>query len=171
MDHRDPTSIEATAKLGGHPIHPMIVPFPITLLFVTFVCDLIFWWTGDGFWPTAAFWALGGAIVTAIAAAIAGFTDFAGNERIRAMSSAWMHMAGNAVALVLAIANFWIRYDGDAAAAVLPWGLALSTIIVLILVYTAWLGGELVYRYRVGIQPAVEASAARYEPARGRPAE
>jgi uncharacterized membrane protein len=34
-----------------------------------------------------------------------------------------------------------------------PWGLILSTVIVAMLLYTGWKGGELVYRYRVGMQP------------------
>jgi uncharacterized membrane protein len=36
------TGIATTAKIAAHPIHPMLIPFPIALLVATFVCDLIF---------------------------------------------------------------------------------------------------------------------------------
>jgi uncharacterized membrane protein len=143
--------IAAAAKIGGHPIHPMLVPFPIALLVAAFACDLVFWRTGNTFWAQAAFWSFAAAIITALAAALAGVTDFLGNDRIRALGDAWKHMLGNFLAVVLAGINLWLRYD-DAAGAVLPWGLTLSTVIVLLLLYTGWKGGELVYRFRVGVR-------------------
>ena len=98
-------------------------------------------------------WALGAGIVMAAVAALAGLTDFLGNARIRAINHAWHHMIGNVVAVVLAIVNFWIRWDQSAAGGVLPWGLVLSTVVFLLLLYTGWKGGELAYGQRVGMQP------------------
>ncbi len=46
----------STAKIAGHPIHPMVIPFPITFFVSTFVCDLVFWRTEDSIWATAAIW-------------------------------------------------------------------------------------------------------------------
>jgi uncharacterized membrane protein len=143
--------IATTAKIASHPIHPMLIPFPIALLVATLVCDLVFWNTGNGFWADAAFWSLTAAIVTALIAAAAGFIDFLSNDRIRALSDAWQHMLGNLVAVVLAVINLWLRYTD--AQAIVPWGLALSAIVVALLLYTGWKGGELVYRYRVGVEP------------------
>lgn len=144
--------IATTAKIAAHPIHPMLIPFPIALLVATFVCDIIFWTTDNSFWADAAFWSLAAAIVTALIAAAAGFIDFLSNDRIRALSDAWQHMIGNLLAVVLAAINLWLRYT-DAAQAIVPWGVTLSAVIVTLLLYTGWKGGELVYRYRVGVQP------------------
>jgi uncharacterized membrane protein len=131
----------------------MLIPFPIALLVATFACDVAFWSTANGFWADAAFWSLTAALVTALIAAGAGFMDFFGNDRIRAIPDAWHHMIGNLLAVALAGVNLWLRYAGDPAQAVLPWGLALSAVVVLLLLYTGWKGGELVYRHRVGVQP------------------
>jgi uncharacterized membrane protein len=90
-------------------------------------------------------------------AAVAGLVDFMGNQRIRALSDAWQHMLGNVVAVVLAIINFWLRYAGDAAGAVFPWGITLSAAIVVLLIYTGWKGGALAYNHRVGMQPEAPA--------------
>ena len=38
----------------GHPIHPMLIPFPIAFFVATFVCDMVFWQTGNPLWATAA---------------------------------------------------------------------------------------------------------------------
>jgi uncharacterized membrane protein len=130
----------------------MLIPFPIALLVATFACDVVFWATGNSFWAEAAFWSLAAAIVTALIAALAGLADFFGNRQIRAIPDAWQHMIGNLLAVGLAGANLWLRYD-DVAVAIVPWGLLLSTAVVMLLLYTGWKGGELVYRHRIGIQP------------------
>jgi uncharacterized membrane protein len=75
----------STAQIAGHPLHPMLIPFPIAFLVATFVCDLIFWRTGNTAWSTAAIYLLGAALVMAAVAAIAGFTDFFGERRIRSL--------------------------------------------------------------------------------------
>jgi len=139
-----------TAKIGDHPIHQMLIPFPIAFLVATLVCDLIFWRTGNGAWSTASLWLLGAALVMAALAAVAGLTDFMGDERIRDLSAAWHHMIGNVLAVLLSLWNWYRRYEGGEAA-VLPTGLLLSLIVVLILLYTGWRGWEMVYKDRVGV--------------------
>jgi uncharacterized membrane protein len=146
---------KTTAHIAGHPIHPMLIPFPIAFLVATFVCDLVFWRTGNPGWSTAALYLLGAAILMAALAAVAGLMDFMGDQRIRDLSAAWHHMIGNVLVVVLALVNWYRRYaDGDAA--VLPWGLILSTLIVLLLLYNGWRGWEMVYRHRVGVEEAPE---------------
>ncbi len=141
---------KTTAQIAGHPIHPMLIPFPIAFLVATFVCDLIFWSTRNPAWSTASLWLLGAALIMAAAAAVAGLTDFLGDERIRQMSSAWHHMIGNVVAVLLSLWNWYRRFDqGDAA--VLPLGLLISLVVVLILLYTGWRGWEMVYKHRVAV--------------------
>jgi uncharacterized membrane protein len=160
MADRDLMGVAATAKVADHPLHPMLIPFPIALLVATFACDVAYWSSGNAFWAQAGAWSLGAAIVMAALAALAGLTDFLGNARIRAVSDAWHHMIGNVIAVVLALVGLWMRYRYGAAEAVLPWGILLSTIIVLLLLYTGWQGGNLVYRHRVGMNPEAPAEKA-----------
>lgn len=147
MESENPRS---TARIAGHPIHPMLVPFPIAFFVATLASDLLFWRTAEAFWATASSYLLGAAIVTALLAALAGFTDFFGDRRIRAIGHAVQHMVGNLTAVTIAIVNFLVRL-GDPAAAVLPTGLVLSALVVAILLFTGWRGGDLVYKHRVGI--------------------
>src|SRR3712207_9188434 len=87
---------KSTAQIAGHPLHPMLIPFPIAFLVATFVCDLIFWRTGNGAWATATLWLLGAALLMAALAAAAGLTDFLGDGRIRDIGAAWHHKIGRA---------------------------------------------------------------------------
>src|SRR5947209_3181453 len=85
----------STASIAGHPIHPMIIPFPIAFLTSALVTDLAFWSTRRPMWAEASLWLIGAGIVMALAAAIFGFADFFGERRIRDLSDAWQHMIGN----------------------------------------------------------------------------
>lgn len=146
--------IESTAKIGDHPIHPLLVPFPIALLVATLACDIIFLASGNPFWAGAAAWSLGAGVIMGAIAAVAGLTDFLGNGRIRALRDAWQHFLGNAVVLVLAFANLYMRWSAPAVdTMVVPWGVVLSAATAGLLVYTGWKGGNLVYRHRVGVGP------------------
>jgi len=79
----------------------MLIPFPAAFLVATFVCDVIFWRTGNAAWSTASFYLLGAALIMTASAALAGLTDFLGDTRIRDLSAAWHHMIGNVVAVLL----------------------------------------------------------------------
>jgi uncharacterized membrane protein len=142
---------KSTASIAGHPLHPMLIPFPVVFLVTAFVTDLVFWSTGYEIWAIASMWCLGAGVVMALAAALFGFTDFFGDARIRAISDAWQHMIGNLIAVVLALINWFIRYKSGAAASVFPWGILISLVTVLLLLFNGWKGWEMVYRYRVGV--------------------
>jgi uncharacterized membrane protein len=141
---------QSTAKIAGHPIHPMLIPFPIAFFVATFACDLAFWKTGNAFWVTATIWLLGGGLVMAALAAVAGLADVLGDVRIRNLTDAWLHAGGNVLVVLLELYNFYARYENGAAAMV-PTGLILSLVVVLILLFTGWKGWDMVYRHRVGV--------------------
>lgn len=142
---------KSTASIAGHPIHPMLIPFPVAFLVTAFVTDLAFWSTESPIWATVSMWLLGAGVVMALAAAVFGFTDFLGDSRIRALTDAWLHLIGNLCAVVLALINWYLRYRSGAVAGVLPVGIWLSLATVLLLLFNGWKGWELVYRHHVGV--------------------
>lgn len=147
MNDMNPRS---TARILGHPIHPMLVPFPIAFLVGALLSDIAFWRGGDLFWATASVYLLGAAIAMALLAALAGLTDFIGDSRIRAKRPAWLHLIGNVTIVLLSIVNLLMRLE-DPAVHIVPVGLAISAIVAVLLLFTGWLGGELVFRGRVGV--------------------
>lgn len=140
----------STAQIGGHPIHPMLIPFPIAFFVATFVCDLVFWRTGNPALTTATMWLLGAGLVMAALAALAGLTDVLGEERIRALGDAWWHAGGNVAVVLIELYNLFIRYQ-QGPAAIVPTGLVLSLIVVAILLFTGWKGWGMIYKHHVGV--------------------
>ena len=141
---------ESSAKVAGHPVHPILVPLPIGFWIATLLADLGYWYFRADGWATAAMWLVGAGIVGAALASIAGIMDYMGDERIRRLDAAQMHMTGNVVAILISLFSFAWRYN-NGAAGVLPTGLILSLIVVGTIGYTGWLGGEMVYRHRVAV--------------------
>ena len=145
---------ESTAKLGSHPLHPMLIPFPVAFLVTALVTDLAFIGTSNSFWAKASMWLLGAGVVMALLAAAAGFIDFFGERRIRALNDAWYHMIGNLTAVIIALVNFLLRYNQGAEAAIKPWGCILSLVVVGILLFKGWKGWGMVYSHHVAVLDA-----------------
>jgi uncharacterized membrane protein len=156
MDARNPASAAdtrnpvSTANVMGHPLHPILITLPIGLFAAVFLCDLLYWSTADAAFATAAIWLLGFGLFAAALAAIAGLIDFLSDRRIRDIGDAWQHGIGNVILVLLQLFSFYERYRYGASA-VVPLGLSLSFIAVLIMVFTGWKGGELVFRHRVAV--------------------
>jgi uncharacterized membrane protein len=141
----------STASIAGHPIHPMLIPFPIAFFVSAFATDLAFTagWAGAGA-AKASVCLLGAGLIMAALAALAGVTDFLGERRIRSIRTAWLHMIGNVTAVVLELINLLLRYPGRTDT-VPSAGLFLSLVVVLLLLFNGWMGWELVYKHRVGV--------------------
>lgn len=137
----------STAKIGGHPIHPMLVPFPIVCFILAFVCDVLIA-QGHAELATASKWLLGIGLVMGALAAVAGLTDFLGEKRIQG-SDAVQHMLANVTAVVLEVVNLVLRLNNDDFIA--STGVYISLVVVLILVYSGWKGGALVFRHGMGV--------------------
>lgn len=146
------TDIAPTAHIARHPIHPMLVPFPIACFVGTLITDLAYWRTADPMWSNFSAWLLLAGLVMGALAAIAGLIDFLGNRLVRAQGAAWLHLAGNVLVIVLSLFNAFV-HSRDGWTAVVPTGLILSAVVVLLLLFTGWQGWTMVYRHHTGIAP------------------
>lgn len=143
-------SLRSTARIADHPIHPMLVPFPIASFVGAFFTDLVYWRTADMVWADFSAWLVTVGVIMGYLAAIAGLIDFMSSRLIRSQPPAWLHAVGNVVVLALATLNMFV-HTRDAWTSVVPWGLVLSTAVVLILLFTGWTGWSMVHRYGVGV--------------------
>jgi len=142
--------IRSNVAIAGHPVHPMLIPFPIAFLVGAFVTDLIFWGTLDPFWAQASVYLVVAGLVTGAVAGAVGFTDFVTLPQVRAHRWAWIHFLGNVAVLLLALIRSLYSWTSPAET-VIPLGLALSLSMTLLLVVTGWAGGELAYRHKIGV--------------------
>jgi uncharacterized membrane protein len=142
--------VPSVAQIAGHPLHPVVVPLPIGMFVGALVADLAYTRTHDRFWARTAHAMAAAGVGTGLLAGALGATDLIGRERIRSRGSAWVHGLGNLAAVGLGVGSVLLRRDKHPDA-IVPRGLAVSTAIVAILGVTGWLGGELVFRHRVGL--------------------
>ncbi|MCG3114317.1 MAG: DUF2231 domain-containing protein [Candidatus Manganitrophus sp. SA1] len=144
----------ARAKIMGHPIHPMLVVFPIGLYIISFVFDLVYLSAGDPFWFRMAYWTMLGGLVGNVAAAIPGFLDYLTlPPKTEARQIATYHMGIGVTLAILYFANLLLRDWGVIAANQQPWGVVILNLVgVLLIGLQGWLGGELVYKHGVGVE-------------------
>jgi uncharacterized membrane protein len=142
--------VTSTASVAGHPLHPVMVVFPIAFLMGTLVSDILYWRTDDPFWARASLYLVAAGVVMGLVAAVLGLIDFLTIARVRSVAAGWLHFLGNLTAVVLSAVSWFIRAN-NVEGAVLPVGITLSLIVALILLVTGWLGGELAFRYKVGV--------------------
>jgi len=99
----------STARIAKHPIHPMLVPFPIACFVGTWLTDLAYWRTGEMMWADFSAWLVTVGVIIGFLAAIAGLIDFVSNRLIRAQAPAWPHAVGNVTVLILATFNMLVH--------------------------------------------------------------
>jgi uncharacterized membrane protein len=147
------------ASVDKHPLHSILVVFPIGLWVFSLVCDLTFRFASrDAVWHQMAWYTMVAGVIGAIVAAIPGLIDFFSITDPRAGKVAATHLVLNAALVVLYSVNAWIR-TVLGLDAVLP--VLLSVVGVAGLVVTGWLGGEMVYVHRVGVAQGEAHSASR----------
>ncbi len=151
--------MESKVKSLGHPIHPILIVFPLGLLMTAVIFDVVFFATGDATFATVAFWCIAAGIVGGLLAAVLGLIDWlyipAGT---RAKSVGLWHGLTNVAVVVLFAASWLLRrgtpgYAPDTVPFVL--GLAGAGLSGL----GGWLGGELMGRLGVGVHPGAHLNA------------
>ncbi len=139
------------ANVAEHPIHPMLIVFPIGLWIFSFVCDLIYYFgAGNTLWNDVAYRAMAGGIIGALLAAVPGFIDYLSLSG-RTRSIATIHMGLNLLLVVLFAVNLYVRSQGVAVESA---PIFLSLIGVIILGISGWLGGALVYVHATAVECA-----------------
>lgn len=142
--------MESKAKLLGHPIHPMLVVFPLGLLVTSLIFDIIALASNNSGLFLASYWMIAAGVIGGLLAAIFGLVDWlAVPSKTRAKDVGFWHGAGNVVVTALFAISWFLRRpspDHPPATALL-----LCLIAVGMALIAAWLGGELVDRLAIGV--------------------
>jgi uncharacterized membrane protein len=151
--------MESKTKFFGHPIHPMLIVFPIGLLATAVIFDIIYLAANNPILATVSFYMIAAGGIGGLLAAIFGFIDWlALPNNSRAKNIGLWHGLGNVVIVGLFAVSWLLRgrnanFLPDTLALLLSFaGFALALI-------TAWIGGELVYRLGVGVDPGANVNA------------
>jgi uncharacterized membrane protein len=140
--------MSSPASIRKHPLHPMLVAFPVGLWMFSLVADVLRRLTGDPSWEPVALYTMGGGIIGALVAAIPGVIDLLAIRDPRVKRIGVAHMLLNLAAVGVFTFDFVLRWNGHAGD--LP--LALSVAGVMLIVVSGWLGGEMVFVHGAAVE-------------------
>jgi uncharacterized membrane protein len=150
--------MESRAKLLGHPIHQMLIVFPLGLLATAVIVDLVYF-AGDAliFAEVSYYLVIAGLIGGALAAPF-GLVDWLAIPRgTRAKRIGALHGSGNVVVLLLFLASALLRSDLPSAPPMAAYVCSFAGAAIALV--TAWLGGELVNRLGIGVSDGAHVDA------------
>jgi uncharacterized membrane protein len=150
--------MESRAKVAGHPIHPMLVTFPIGLLLTALIFDIIHLVSDEPRWAEVSWYMIPAGIIGGLVAAVPGLIDWlAIPAGTRAKRIGLTHALGNVVVLALFLLSWLLRRDSPG---VLPTEAVVAEFLGAgIMAVTGWLGGELVDRLGVGVDDGAHLDA------------
>ena len=155
--------MEARAKLFGHSIHQMLIVFPLGLLGMGVVFDLVYLGAGEPIFNAVAWWMLVAGIAGGLLAARFGLIDWLGippGTRAKGVGAA--HGIGNVVVLALFAGSVALRGDESVPPTMVAY--VCSFLGLAVALFTGWLGGELVTRFGVGVHDGADVNAPGLRP-------
>lgn len=139
--------MQGKATLGNHPIHPMLVGFPIGFFGAVLISDVISIWGNGAFWSQVSVWLIAFGVIGALVAALFGFIDyFTAPMPDDVRRTATTHMVLNLIVVALYTAAFFVRYANPVSTL----GYVFTYVGLALLVASGWYGGHLVYVGLVG---------------------
>lgn len=152
------------ASIAGHPVHPMIIPFPIALWVFSLVADAIYLWRGNPVWKNyIAFYTLLGGTIGAVAAAVPGFIDWLSIKDPQVVKIANWHARLNVIAVLIFAASFYLRTTSGSAfvsgSDTVPIGLSVFGVILISI--SGYLGGEMVFKHGVAVDQSGDGAASQ----------
>jgi uncharacterized membrane protein len=151
--------MESKAKFLGHPIHQMMIVLPLGLFIASVVFDILFYITGNELFPIVAFYNIAGGILSGLAAAVFGFIDYTAiPPGTRAKRVGFLHGMGNVIVLLF-FSFSWIIRSNVPGLFPETFSMVASLMAIGLAAVTGWLGGELVNRLGVGVDPGAHLNA------------
>ena len=142
--------MQTKARSLGHPIHPMLIVFPLGLFPVAVIFDVVYWVTQNGRWADISFWLIAAGIVGGLLAAVFGLIDWLGiPARTRAKAIGLLHGSTNVVVVALFGVSWLLRRAHPSTPTTLE--IVLGLVAVGLAFFSGWLGGELVYRLNIAV--------------------
>ncbi|HEY6487319.1 MAG TPA: DUF2231 domain-containing protein [Candidatus Cybelea sp.] len=139
--------MQGKATIAGHPLHPMLVTFPIGCYVAAVVCDLISIWAGPEFWSPMATWLILFGVLGSLLAGLFGFIDYlSAPMSARAKNIAAWHMTLNIGVIFIFGVDCAVRFVDHNSVA----GHALTGLGIVLLAIAGFLGGEVAHRHLVG---------------------
>jgi uncharacterized membrane protein len=144
--------MRSRATIAGHPVHPMLIPFPLALWVTSFVVDILFYFIKHPTLLIISKFMIAAGCIGAVAAAIPGIIDWLAIKNPEVTKPANWHARLNIAALVVFAISFFLRLGSYShlVGRRLTIPFLLSLVGIIFITISGWLGGELVFRYGIG---------------------
>ena len=150
--------MESKAKMMGHPVHPILVAYPLGLLTTSVIFDIVHLVTGGTRWAEISFWMIAVGVVGGLLAAVFGLIDWlAIPSGTRAKAIGLAHGLSNVLMVVLFASSWLLRTGAPGNPGVLP--IVLTFVGVGLASLGGYLGGELVFRMGIGVAEGANPNA------------
>lgn len=139
--------MQGKATAGGHPIHPLLVTFPIGSYVAAVIADIVYVAGGSSFWGAMSMWLIAFGLGGSLIAGVFGFIDYlTAPMSARARQVANLHLTLNVCMIIvfgvaLAVRYFWPQF---------VWGHIATAVGICLLLVSGVLGGNLAHRHLVG---------------------
>ena len=154
----NPFPMQSKAKFLGHPLHPILIAFPLGLLPVAVLFDCIHLGSGNGLWAQIAYYLIAVGVLGGLLAALFGTIDWlAIPAGTRAKRIGSLHGAINVAVMALFALSWWLRRADPTKPGLLP--IVLGIVALGLAGVAGWLGGELIYRLSVGVDEGAHLDA------------
>ena len=157
--------MESKARAFGHSIHPMLITFPLGLLGMAVIFDIIYLITGTLGWTTVSFWMIAAGVISGLIAAVPGLIDWVAivPPNTRAWYVGLYHGVGNVIIVLLFAVSWFLRRQPGSGFAMAgkPDTIALicSFVGLGLALITGWLGGELIERLGIAVHEGANPDA------------
>lgn len=139
------------AARPGYAFYPVAVAIPTVCFVGTLLTDLVYWRSAEMMWADFSAWLVTTGVVFGFVTLVVWVVDLLRGPFVRAQLPSWPFAIANVVALALGTLNMLV-HTRDAWTSVVPWGLALSAVVAIIVVVAGWMGRSSVYREYVAVQ-------------------
>ena len=139
--------MQGKATVAGHPLHPLLVTFPIGSYVAAVIADIIFVTGGSPFWGAMSMWLIAFGLAGSLIAGFFGFIDYLSapmSEPARQVAN--LHLTLNVCMLVVFGVAFAARYFWPQ----FVWGHIATAVGICILLVSGILGGNLAHQHLVG---------------------
>ncbi|HEX7103422.1 MAG TPA: DUF2231 domain-containing protein [Nitrolancea sp.] len=149
MDNRP---LKNAPRLRGHSAHPPLTDFPIALLAISLVWDIVALASGNDIWWQFAFWSQVAGLIAVVPTALTGFIEYIVlPDGHPASGTATRHMLVMISATLPYIGSVAVRGGTEAPeGSILVLAVVLNVVGLALLLVGGWLGGELVSRHGLG---------------------
>jgi uncharacterized membrane protein len=145
--------MQSKARIFGHPLHPMLVPFPIAFYTATLIACIVYGSTDNTLWFRVALIMNCGGVIGAAVAMLPGIIDWVSiSQGTEAKATGLKHMVANVFSTGFFVASAVVMYTNlSKAHPPIQSNIVLAVFGFLVMLYAGFKGWDMVQKHHMGV--------------------